>query len=238
MMIISKSTEKASNTTNTDAVTPNTVKREALEKGAVIETGYYEDNLGWFHNKTKLQTGLKNFYTLTGLQPYILLIDTIGTDPSDDDIDAFSNEYYDEHFKDEAHLLFLYIEDIDYFYGITGSRGNAIMDTEAWDILFDYVDKYWSSDLDDDEMFSKAFSEAAERIMTDPNEADIRRTDIIKVLITALAAVILLSILRKWWKERKEQRNREDENLKDILNTPLDTFGSQELNDLKDKYDK
>lgn len=218
-------------------VTSSTVKRVALEKGAVIETEYFEDNLDWIHNKTKLETGLKNFYNLTGLQPFILLVETVGNDPSDDEIDAYANTYYDEHFKDEAHLLFIYIQDIDYMWAITGSRGNAIMDSEAWDILFDYVEKYWHSDLEDEEMFSKAFTEAGERIMADPNEAAKSRNNVIIVIVVVLAVIIIVSILRKWWKDKKEQKNREDENLKEILNTPLDTFGSEEVKDLMDKYD-
>lgn len=226
------------NNTNTSGnVTPNTVKRTALEKGAVKETSYYEDNLNWFHNESKLQTGLKNFYNLTGLQPYILLVDTIGNNPSDEDIDIFANEYYDEYFKDEAHLLFLYIEDIDYYYGITGSRGNAIMDQEAWDILFDHIDKYWSSNLDDDEMFSKAFAEAGAQIMSDPNAADVRKNNTIRLVISVVAVIIIISIFRSWWKAKQEQKNKEAEDLKEILNTPLDTFGSSEIKDLMDKYD-
>ncbi len=219
-------------------VTPNTVKRVALEKGAVTETEYYEDNLDWIHNKTKLQTGLKNFYNLTGLQPFILLVDSIGVNPNDDEIDAYANAYYDEHFKDEAHLLFIYIQDIDYMWAITGSRGNAIMDSEAWDILFDIIEKYWHSDLEDEEMFSKAFSEAGERIMTDPNEAAKSRNNVIVFIVIVFAVIIIISILRKWWKDKKEQQNIEDENLKEILKTPLDTFGSEEVKDLMDKYDK
>lgn len=219
-------------------ITSNSVKREPLEKGAVKETAYYEDNLNWINNKTKLQTGLKNFYNLTGIQPFILLVDTIGNDPTDEEIDAYANKYYDEHFEDEAHLLFIYIEDIDYSYGIVGSRGKTIMDQEAWDILYDYAQNYWHSDLEDEDMFAKVFTDAGERIMSDPNAGTKMKTNVVKVLIIAVAAIIIISILRKWQKDRAIQKQKEDENLKDILNAPLDTFGSKEMDDLIDKYKK
>jgi uncharacterized membrane protein len=223
-----------SNTT----ITSNSVKREPLEKGAVKETAYYEDNLNWINNTTKLQTGLKNFYNLTGIQPFILLVDSIGNDPTDEEIDAYANKYYDEHFEDEAHLLFIYIEDIDYSYGIVGSRGKTIMDQEAWDILYDYSQNYWHSDLEDEDMFAKVFTDAGERIMSDPNAGTKMKTSVIKVLVIAIAVIIIISILRKWQKDRALQKQKEDENLKDILNTPLETFGSKEMDDLIDKYKK
>ena len=227
-----------SNQNNNGSITSNTVKREPLEKGAVIETAYYEDNLGWINNKTTLITGLKNFYNLTGIQPYILLVDSIGNNPTDNEIDIYANKYYDEHFEDEAHLLFIYIEDIDYMYGIVGSRGLTIMDQEAWDILYDYVENYWHSDLEDEDMFATAFTKAGERIMSDPNAGTKMKTSVLKVLIIVVAAIIIMSILRKWQKERALQKQKEDENLKEILNTPLESFGSQEVEDLMDKYDK
>ena len=39
------------------------------------------------------------------------------------------------------------------------------MDTEACDILMDYVDRYKTTDVSDSELFSKAFDKAADRIM-------------------------------------------------------------------------
>lgn len=219
-------------------ITSNSVKREPLEKGAVKETAYFEDNLNWINNKTKLQTGLKNFYNLTGIQPFLLLVDSIGYDPTDEEIDAYANKYYDEHFEDEAHLLFIYIEDIDYSYGIVGNRGKTIMDQEAWDILYDYAQNYWQSDLEDEDMFAKVFTDAGERIMSDPNAGTKMKTSVVKVLIVAVAIIIIISILRKWQKERALQKQKEDENLKDILNTPLESFGSKEMDDLIDKYKK
>ena len=40
------------------------------------------------------------------------------------------------------------------------------MDDEAVGILADYLDRYYSSDLDDEEFFSLTFEKTAERIMT------------------------------------------------------------------------
>lgn len=237
--LLTSSLSSCSRTSNYENdITPNRTQREALVQGLVKETPYYEDNLNWISNATKLTVGLKNFYQLTGIQPYILLEDSIGNNPSDNDIDDYANNYYDKHFEDEAHLLFLYIEDIDYMYGIVGSQGLTIMDQEAWDILFDYVERYFGSDLDEDELFSAAFHEAGIRIMSDPNASDQLKTERYKYVIIAIIVIAILFFLTKIKKDKDKQKAQEAKDLKDILDKPLETFGNNEVDDLMNKYDK
>ncbi len=60
---------------------------------------------------------------------------------------------------------------------------------------------------------------------------------VFKVLIIAAAVVIVVCILFSWWKKRTAQKNKEQEDLERTLNTPLETFGSTPMDDLKAKYD-
>ena len=60
---------------------------------------------------------------------------------------------------------------------------------------------------------------------------------VFKVLIIAAAVVIVVCILFAWWKKRTAQKNKEQEDLERTLNTPLETFGSTPMDDLKAKYD-
>ena len=55
------------------------------------------------------------------------------------------------------------------------------------------------------------------------------------IIVAGIIAVIL--ILFKWWKARTAQKNKEQQDLENILNTPLQTFGNQGVNDLAEKYD-
>ena len=220
-------------------ITASTVKREPLDPTYVTETGYFTDELGWIRNQTQLEKGMKAFYQETGVQPYLYLTDTVNgtTSPTADDMDAYSNALYDQLFQDEGHLLVLFQEynssgNYNMWY-VCGSQAKVVIDQEAVDILFDYLDHYYYSDLSEEEMFSTAFSEAADRIMS------VTRSPWVTVAVCA-AVVIVLGLAYTWWKKAKQQKNREAEQTKKILETDLETFSQSEkdktLSDLEDKY--
>lgn len=60
---------------------------------------------------------------------------------------------------------------------------------------------------------------------------------VLKILIIAAAVVIVICILYSWWKKKTAQKNKEQADLERTLNTPLQTFGSTPMDDLKAKYD-
>lgn len=218
-------------------VTKSTVAREPLEKGSVITTDYYTDELGWIRSGTQLQKGMKSFYKETGVQPYLYITDTVNgkTKPSASDMEKYADELYEELFEDEGHFLLLFHEwDSDSQYSMwytCGAQAKTVMDKEACDILMDYVDKYYYSDLSEDEMFSKAFDEAAERIMT------VTKSPLPSIII-AVCLLAGLFIAFNWWKKAKEQKNLEAEQTERLLNTDLHTIGSQSssTSSLEDKY--
>src|SRR5690554_6198634 len=216
------------------SITKSTIEREPLPKGSVVETEYYTDELNWIQNPTKLQAGMKNFYQDTGVQPHLYLTDNIdgSHSPTGDEVREFAFGLYDELFEDEAHFLLIFFEyqgNYSTWY-VTGTQANSVLDAEAVDILLDYVDRYYYYDnLSDEEFFSTAFDEAGERIMT------VTRSPWIPVLIVVGILLILL-LFFLWWRHAQEQKNREAEQTKEILDTPLETFGDSELEDLADKY--
>ncbi len=216
------------------SITKSTVRREPLPKGSVVETDYYTDNLGWIDNPTKLTPGMKNFYKQTGVQPHLYLTDTIvgSNDPGQVDVEAFAMGLYEQLFTDEAHLLLIFFEynpgEYHTWY-VTGTQAKSVIDLEAANILLDYVDRYYYYDLSDEEFFSKAFNDAGKRIMK------VTTSPWIPVLIIIGIGGILL-IVFLWWKKAKDQKNREAEQTERMLNTPLDTFGDSEAEDLANKY--
>ena len=217
------------------AVTASTIKREALPAGAVNETTYYTDELGWIGNSIKLEAGMKNFYKETGVQPYLYLTDSVNGNyrPTEAELEAFALEKYDALFTDEAHVLLVFLEYYPseyYTWCITGVQAKTVLDTEAVNILLDYVDRYYYSDLSDEEMFSKSFDEAGERIMT------VTRSPWIAVwIVIGVLAVIVIAFV--WWRSYQKQRNLEDEQTRKILETPLETFGNSEAEELAKKYE-
>lgn len=218
------------------SITQSTIERVPLPKGSVVETGYYTDKLDWIQNPTKLTAGMKNFYKETGVQPYLYITETINGshNPSEEEVKNFAFSLYDNLFTDEAHLLLIFHEYPPGQYStwyVTGKQAKAVIDSEAVDILLDYIDKYYYYDnLSDEEFFSKTFNDAGERIMNVP------KSPWIPVLII-LGIGVIVFIGYVWWKKAKDQKNREAAETERMLNTPLDTFGSSEVEELAKKYD-
>lgn len=223
-----------------DDVAASTFQREPLPAGAVKETGYYTDELGWIVNEKQLTSGMREFYRATGVQPYLYLTDNIdgSYDPSADEIGEFSARLYDRLFEDEAHFLVIYQENGgSYMVGYTaGAQAKSVMDDEAVGILRDYLDLYNSSDLSDEEYFGTVFRATGERIMTVTKSSWPAVAGVFGVLL--LAALLFL-----WWKKAKEQKAREAEQFQEMLNTPLTTFGDDrdgngkdDAEDLAEKY--
>jgi len=201
----------------------------------VNETIYYTDNLDWISNRTTLIAGLKHFYQKTGVQPHLYITDTVNGshEPTTSDLDEFANGLYDQLFTDEAHILLVFFE-----YGggymdryVCGTQAKTVIDTEAADILLDYIDRYYYDENMSDELyFSKAFSDAADRIMT------VTRSPWIPVLLVS-GIVVLAAIMLVWWQNAKNQKNLEARQAEEILKAPLEKFGNTEAEELAKKYD-
>lgn len=193
----------SNNTTAVETVQVNssTIEREPIEAGLVNETPYYVDNLSWIRDASALEDGLRYFYDKTNVQPVVYITDNINGDPNPtpEEIDAFANQVYDELFTDEAHLLLVHFENYDYYtyefsyHTVYGSQAKVLMDNEAEDILFDYLDYHYRRDISEEEFFSEAFKDTADRIMT------VTRSPWIPVIIV-VGAVIIIYLLYTWWR--------------------------------------
>ena len=220
------------------SIAASTIAREPLPAGTVNETGYYTDECGWISNENLLTSGMKSFYKLTGVQPYLYIADSVnGTNsPSASEIEDFAASLYDQLFTDEAHFLLVFCDDGmgGYICGYqAGSQAKTIMDSEAVGILADYLDRYYSSNMEDEEFFSTTFEKTAERIMTVTKSP----WPTVLIVVAVIAGVVVVCLLLfNWWKKAKAQKNLEDQRTAEILNTPLETFGDSEAEDLAKKY--
>ena len=221
------------------SITPSTVEREPLSAGSVVMTDFYTDELDWIRSGTKLEKGMRQFLKETGVQPYLYITDTVnGTvNPSSSDMEEYAAELYDDLFADEGHFLLLFHEynssgNYNMWY-TCGAQAKTVMDKEACDILMDYVDKYYYSDLSEDELFSKAFEETSDRIMMVTKSP-------VPTIIISIVVVIGIFIAFSWWKKAKAQKNLEAEQTERILNADLHTMSGQSsgssADDLESKY--
>lgn len=218
-------------------ITASTVEREPLPAGSVQETGYYTDNLFWFGNDTALLNGMKDYYKQTGVQPYLYITDQVNgsRDPSSAQMEAFASGLYDELFTDEAHLLLVF-QDADGHYTdwvITGAQAKQVVDTEAVNILLDYVDRYYyDTSMDESQLFGKAFSMAANRTMSKTTSPLVFAAGAGVIIVVVLAGVYV-------FRKKQEQKKREDDQMERILKMDLsgnDVGQSPEVEDLEKKY--
>lgn len=221
------------------SITASTVRREKLDGQYVNTTAYFEDHAGWIGSGSKLERGMKSFFSETGVQPYLYITETIDGDPnpSDKAMEDFANALYDELFDDEGHLLVVFQEyqsDGNYFcWCVAGKQAKTVFDSEARDILQDYIDHYYYTDLSEEEFFSLAFEKTGERMMT------VTRSPIVTVaVVIGVVAVALIAFT--WWKKAKAQKNKEAEHARTILNTPIEDIGTEApdpaLSELEKKY--
>lgn len=212
------------------SITPSTYAREPLESGIVNETAYYDDQAGWFGQSSTLEKSMKNFYKKTGVQPYLIVMDTRR---SGSEIDSYAQEIYDELFTDEAHLLFVFDDRGGSYYMTTcvGIAAKSVMDNEAITILYDYTDKYYYGSMDDDEMFAKAFEDTADRIMSKTMSTGL-------VAIIIFGTVMIVGIVGIVVIKRAKHKEEEAKATERILNTDLDDLADSKLDDLEDKYNE
>ena len=228
----------SSNSSSTKSVPKSTQNRERLESGVGYDNNCIVDNIGWFDNVTKTEKSIKQFYDKTGVQPYIVLNAYDSALLTDTAKEEYAKKWYDEHIKNESTFLYMYFaepdtdNDVGYMAYVNGKQVSSVMDSEAIEIFWAYVDKYWYSDMSTDDMFTTIFTKTADRIMTKSTTAADVGNNAIKVIgvIVVFAGIIVVMVIRR---KHKAEETKETEK---ILNTPLN--GDSEADDLLKKYKK
>ena len=223
---------------STKSVPKSTQNRERLESGVGYDNNCIIDNIGWFDNVTKTEKSIKKFYDKTGVQPYIVLNAYDSTLLTDTAKEEYAKKWYDEHIKNESTFLYMYFaepdtdNDVGYMAYVNGKQVSSVMDSEAIEIFWAYVDKYWYSDMSTDDMFTTIFTKTADRIMTKSTTAADVGNNAVKVIgvIVVFAGIIIVMVVRR---KHKAEEAKETEK---ILNTPLN--GDSEADDLLKKYKK
>ena len=216
-----------------DSDVTSTINREKIENPIPYDNNCIKDELGYVENTSKLSKNLKNFYNKTGIQPYIYLKSYDETLTSDSQKDNYEQNWYEQNIDNEDTFLFVYYEDQDpneigYMAYVNGKQVTSVMDSEAVNIFWNYIDRYWTDDsLSTVEVFTKTFNSTANTIM----EKSTTSNDIIKIICIIVGIIIVIGgiiyILRMKFKRDKEKAKETVE----ILKTPLD-----KSDELRDKY--
>ena len=215
-------------------ISASTIPRERVETKNAYINDCIIDEIGWINNKTKLASKLKQFYQETGCQPYIYLM---GYDEelydSEDARMEWSKNYYDTNFAENQNVVLYtyfcdkYDEGNGYDTLFVGTESSIVMDAEAQEIFWNYLDYDWNAwdTSDNDGMFADVFNQTSKRIMTVTTTTnDVAKTFIIYVGVIAVAGIILCVVKAKYKRDKEKAQEAID-----ILNAPLDGGSSDAL---------
>lgn len=229
----------ANSTASGGGVPASTANREKISAGIAYQNDCVVDELNWIDRPAALARELQTFYDKTGIQPYIVLKDWQPSLATESDKDAYANQYYDEHIDNEGTLLYMYFaeqsdNDVGYMTLVNGREVTTVMDAEAVEIFWAYLDSHWyrydSNSTGD--MFAAVFNDTAARIMQrSTTGADVAKIVTIVVLVV-VAGVVVVSIM-KTKRTHEKERNAETER---ILNTPLHPESSSSEQEVLDKW--
>lgn len=148
------------------------MQRTPLADSLCTETDYFTDEQGLISSRSQLLTGLKSFYTTTGIQPYVYITAT------EDLNDSYACSVYDQLFTDEGHFLLLIHntydsqgnENWDAYY-LFGSDAARVVDDSLMDQFWQYYDNnYADTSLSTEQVLSQSFAQTAS-VFTAPDKA-------------------------------------------------------------------
>lgn len=214
----------------------STRNRERLDNPVAYTNQCVVDEIGWIENPARLSKELQGFYKETGVQPYIVLHAYDSTLKTDAEKQEYAKQYYEEHIKNEGTFLYMYFgepndTEVGYMAYVNGKAVSSVMDAEAVDIFWTYIDRYWTDEgLTMTDVFIKTFDKTAATIMTKSTTTkDIVKYAIVGIVIVSAGVIVVILVKQKH--KREKERAEETER---ILNTPLDE--DTPMDDLKDKY--
>lgn len=215
----------------------STIERTPLSSDLVIETPYFTDDDGdWIGEPQVLETGMREFYMETGVQPYLHILPN-GSQSTVNALTTIAENEYDTLFQDEAHFLVVFCDNNQGGFGVgysIGSAAKTVMDSEAISIFQDYLDRYYSDyTITESEMFADTYTSTAERIMT--TDAERNKPIIIALIVGIVIAIIVVGIILIV-RRRAKTREAELRHQQEVLNTPLEKFGDDEVEETARKY--
>lgn len=203
-----------------------TIVRTKIEDVAAYNNNNIIDETNEFNNASRTSARLKDFYSKTGVQPFIMWK---AYDPSlktDSEKESWARQWYDTNIETTNTFLLIYFEE-EYddgdglLYYVNGAQSASIMDAEAVDIFWNYIDRYWWEDMSTDDMFVKVFDQTAKVIMCKPSN----KWDVIRPIaiggVLIIVGVIVVSVIRA----RAAKVKAEAEATERILNAPIKPLG-------------
>lgn len=208
---------------------------EKVNLTGTVDVGYTYDD-GFTEGSGMTEAACNEFYLKTGIPLYFYTVKEY--DKSVSTCDSYTVGLYSDLFKDENHVLIAYYDNVNWWSWEIGDRVKKYMPESEVNKLLDEIDYYWSFDnLTNDAVLAEGIASYQEKLMTVKSGGNGLA---IGLMIAGL--VMLVVAIYRYINYGSEAKKYEEEaktiQAQIILSKPLETFGNQEVENLKDKYDK
>lgn len=209
----------------------NKAQFEKINLSGTSYAGYATNEINGASETKLTENACEEFYETIGVPLYFYTEEYY----EGADVVSYADELYDKLFSDENHMLMVYFDNQDIWSWCTGANVPAIINADA---LLDRIEMYWYDyGLSYDEILAKGIA-AYQKSLT---ASDTDSGSIFATLLFVVGGVIFVVAVFTYVNKGKEAERYEEETKKLerdlILSKPLETFGNQEMDDLKGKYD-
>lgn len=146
--------------------------REKLAATECVESSrWVDDQAEWLDNENTVIAGMRSFYEMSGVQPYLVIADNINGSKNytEADVERYMRSLYDELFEDDGHLILLFCEPYENEYEpylLVGEKAAQVVDTEGENLIYEAIDRWYTDgSLSDDEYFARIFIASANALM-------------------------------------------------------------------------
>jgi len=207
---------------------------EKINLKGTVDVGYTYDN-GFTEGSGMTEAACNEFYLKTGIPLYFYTVKEY--DKAVSTCDNYTIGLYSGLFKDDNHVLIAYYDNVNWWSWAIGDQVEKYMSESDVNDLLDEIDYYWDDySLTNDQVLAKGIASYQEKLTAVKDGGNGLAT----LLIIAGLVLLVVGIYRfinygsdvKKYEEEAKKLEREI-----ILSKPLETFGNQEVENLKDKYD-
>lgn len=208
---------------------------EKINLKGTVDVGYTYDD-GFTEGSGQTEAACHEFYTNTGIPLFFYTVREY--DGAVSTCDAYTLNLYDTIFKDENHVLIAYYDNVKWWSWAIGDQVESYMSEDNVNDLLDIIiEDYWEDfSLTNDQVLARGISAYQNDLLAVKSGGNGFAT------VMSLVGLILLVIAIYQYisygadvKKYEEEAKKLEREL--ILSKPLETFGNQEMDDLKGKYD-
>lgn len=209
----------------------NTEQFEKIKLSGTKNVGYATDEINGASGTRLTEEACEEFYEKIGVPLYFYTKEYYnGTDE-----EAYAEELYDKLFSDDNHILLVYCDNLDVWSYYSGDNvPTGIVNAEA---LLDHMENYWFDNISYDQVLAKSVTAYQKSLTGSSGNGAVAFSGILFIAGGVMVLVSVYTYVNKGKEAKRYEEEAKTLQAEILLSKPLETFGNQEVENLKDKYD-